>query len=319
MKSREKKYGGWAIVTGATSGIGRSFAHRIAEQGRNVVLVARTEEALRETADALRAEHGVDTRTVALDLSEPSAAEALDRRTLDLDVGLLVNNAAIEQRGAFVRHTPEELRRAVQLNVTSPTELGQRFGRRFVARRGGGIIFVAGIIGHQAVPHLASYAATKAHQLSLAEALFHELRPHGVDVLALSPGLTTTPMVHRLRQAIRFGRIGMLPLRPDRVARAGLRSLGRRPSIVAGVQYRFFAMLTKRVLSRAAGARLFGTLFRLAFADKTLLDPTRGPSAERARGGGDAGATTPPDLAVSSASPSRRVHRSSRKTTAPRE
>ena len=130
-------------------------------------------------------------------------------------------------------------------------------------------------IGHQAVPYLASYAATKAHQLSLAEGLHYELRRHGVDVLGLSPGLTTTAMVGRLANDIRFGRIGMLPLRSRGVARAALAHLGRRPSAVVGLQYRFFAMLTKRILSRARGAWLFGTLFRFAFADKSLLDPIR--------------------------------------------
>ena len=121
---------------------------------------------------------------------------------------------------------------------------------------------------------MANYAATKAHQVNLAEALYYELRPHGVDVLGLSPGLTQTPMVGRLEQSIRFGRVGMMKLRPDYVAKVGLKRLGRRPSVVVGRQYQFFAMLTKRVLSRATGAWLFGTLIRIAIGDKRLLDPT---------------------------------------------
>ncbi len=116
-------------------------------------------------------------------------------------MGLLINNAAAEQRGAFLRHSDRELRDLIELNITAPTELGQKFGRRFVQRRRGGIIFVSGSIAYQAVPHLANYAATKAHQLNLAEALYFELRPYGVDVLGLAPGLfndaTSTPLIQR--------------------------------------------------------------------------------------------------------------------------
>ena len=275
MKSLTNRYGSWAVVTGASSGIGKSFARRLARAGMNVVLVARSEDALNETADELRSQYAVQTRVLALDLSSAVARETLDQETLDLDVGLLINNAAVEQRGAFVRQTPEELSDVIRVNAAAPTDLAQRFGRRFVDRRRGGIIFVSGSIGYQGVPFLANYAATKAHQVHLAEALYYELRPYGVDVLGLSPGLTKTPMVGRLEESIRFGRIGMLQLRPERVANVGLRQLGRRPSVVAGWEYKFFAFVTKRLLTRAQGAWLFGTLIRIAFADKSLLNPRR--------------------------------------------
>ena len=118
-------------------------------------------------------------------------------------------------------------------------------------------------------------AATKAHQVNLAEALYYELRPYGIDVLGLSPGLTRTPMVGRLEQSIRFGRVGMMKLLPDYVAKVGLKQLGKRPSVVVGLQYKVFAMLTKRFLSRAAGAWLFGTLMRIAFGDRFYKRRTR--------------------------------------------
>ena len=273
MASLSSRYGGWAVVTGASSGIGESFAEQLAHEGMNLVLVARSEDRLEKTAIQLRTQYAVQVRVLPLDLTEPTSAETLDLETLDLDVGLLISNAAVEQRGAFLRHSTDELRRVIDLNVMTPTELGQRFGSRFVRRGKGGIVFVSGSIAYQAVPYLANYAATKAHQVLLAEALYYELRRHGVDVLGLSPGLTRTPMVGRLERSIRFGRIGMRQLRPEYVARVGLRQLGRRPSVVVGLQYKVFAMLTKRVLSRARGAWLFGTLIRLAFGDKTMLDP----------------------------------------------
>ena len=282
MKTLSTKYGGWAVVTGASSGIGRSFAHLVARDGMNVVLVARSEDALKETADELHSRYSVQTRVLALDLTEPLSRETLDRETVDLDVGLLINNAAVEQRGAFLRDSDQELRNAIELNVAAPTELGQRFGRRFIQANRGGIIFVSGSIGYQAVPNLANYAATKAHQANLAEALYYELRPYKVDVLGLSPGLTTTPMVGRLEQAINFGRIGMLQLTPEYVAKQGLKELGRRPSSVVGLQYKIFALLTKHFLSRAAGAWVFGTLIRMAFRDTSQLDPTIDPEPTQA-------------------------------------
>lgn len=277
MKSLTKRYGGWAIVTGASSGIGRRFAHRVATDGMNLVLVARSEDALQQTADEIHDQYAVQTRVLTLDLSQPISREILDRETVDLDVGLLINNAAVEQRGTFVRHSIEEIRQGLELNVTAPTELAQIFGRRFVKRGHGGIVFISGSIAYQAVPYLANYAAAKSHQLNLAEAMYYELKPYGVDILALAPGLTKTPMVRRLEESINFGRIGMLKLDPDLSAAAGLKYLGRKPSHTVGLQYQVFALLTKRVLSRAAGAWLFGTLIRSAFNDCSKLDPNNIP------------------------------------------
>lgn len=281
LSKKLRRYGDWAIVTGASSGIGRSFAHHLASAGLNVVLVARSERALQSVSDALRENHGVQTRVLPLDLTKPSASQKLEAATADLDVGLLVNNAAVEQRGAFVGHSQQELREAIELNVTLPTDLGQRFGSRFVESGCGAIIFLSGSIGYQAVPHLASYAAAKAHQLHLAEALHYELKPHGVDVLALSPGITQTPMIARLEEAIHFIRIGLLKLTPDYVARVGLKQLGRRPSVVPGLQNKVLAFLMKRILSRAQGAWLFGKLLRIAFTNKSLLKPKQEDSRSR--------------------------------------
>ena len=102
MKSLSAKYGGWAVVTGASSGIGRSIAERLAADGMNLVLVARSEQALQETADELRSRYSIQTRVLSLDLADPISPETLDLETIDLDVGLLVNNAAIEQRLSLI-------------------------------------------------------------------------------------------------------------------------------------------------------------------------------------------------------------------------
>ena len=269
------KYGEWAIVTGATSGIGRSFAEQLAGNGVNVVLVSRTQSELNSVSEELRESFGIQTRTLPLDLTRSSHRKQLEAETADLDIGILINNAAVEQFGSFVGHDSQELRDSIELNVVAPSELGHWFGRRFVERGRGAIIFLAGNIGYQAVPHLASYAAAKAHQLHLAEALHYELRSHGVDVLALSPGITKTPMMNRIEEAIRFRRIGLIKSKPESVAHLGLRKLGRRASVAVGLQTNILAILMKFALTRGMGAWLFGFLLRHAFVDKSLLNPER--------------------------------------------
>lgn len=270
-----KKYGEWAIVTGATSGIGKSFAEQLARNGVNVVLVSRTESVLKSIEEELRHMHGIQTRILPLDLTKSDHRRELETATADLDIGILINNAAVEQFGSFVAHDAQELRDAIELNVVAPSELGQWFGRRFVERGRGAIIFLAGSIGYQAVPHLASYAAAKAHQLHLAEALHYELRPHGIDVLALSPGITKTPMMDRIEESIHFRRIGLIKSKPEKVAQVGLRQLGRRSSVAVGAQSKILAVLMKYALTRGMGAWLFGVLVRYAFIDKILLSPIR--------------------------------------------
>ena len=104
MASLSSRYGGWAVVTGASSGIGESFAEQLAHEGMNLVLVARSEDRLEKTAIQLRTQYAVQVRVLPLDLTEPTSAETLDLETLDLDVGLLISNAAVEQRGAFLLH-----------------------------------------------------------------------------------------------------------------------------------------------------------------------------------------------------------------------
>ncbi len=282
MKNMKTQYGPWAIVTGASSGIGEQFARQLAEQGVNLVVVARREEVLNELANELHQEFGIETDVVAADLANSQGLQSVKNAADKYEIGLLVNNAGIEQSGSFFRYDSRETRRLVDLNVTAPIDLAQHIGRQMVTRRRGGIIFVAAALGYQGVPWYANYAASKANLIVLAESLHYELKSQGVDVLALSPGITRTPMAGRLSSESNFASIGLRQLTPAYVARTGLRSLGYRASVVTGIQYKFFGFLTKWIMPRSASAWMFGKLMKYAFkSDPTPSDVIPAPTLEK--------------------------------------
>lgn len=187
-------YGPWAIVAGASDGTGAAFAEELARHGVNLVLVARR----RPLLDELAARLDVETRVVTLDLSEPTAVEELARATDDLEVGLLVYNAGADTVNRRVLDRDlDELRGFVQRNCTSVLEASHHFGGRMVRRGRGGVILVTSGAAWCGGDTLSVYGATKAFDLVLAEGLWAEWQPHGVDVLALVLGPTDTPSLQR--------------------------------------------------------------------------------------------------------------------------
>ncbi|MBX3637509.1 MAG: SDR family oxidoreductase [Rubrivivax sp.] len=191
-----------ALVTGASSGIGAALAERFARAGFDLVLVARSEDKLRQQSRALAAAHGVRARVAPADLSRPEAAPRLAaqmkraRRPIDV----LVNCAGVLAHGSFVDMAPTRHRELIDLNVSGLTDMLACFVPGMVARGAGRVLNVASIAAFQPVPTLATYAATKAYVLSLTESLAEELRGTGVSVTALCPGITATPMLTRAEQ-----------------------------------------------------------------------------------------------------------------------
>ena len=230
------RYGGAALVTGASAGIGEAFASVLAARGMDMILVARREERLRSLAVRLEGQHGVRCLVVPQDLAEPSAADAIHSAvaTAGVPVGLLVNNAGFGTYGPFQAQDAEHQAAMVDLNCRAPLLLTHAFLPAMLERARGAIIFVASIAGYQPTPFLSVYGATKAFDLMLAEALWAELRPHGIDVLALSPGLTRTEFqqVAGTEHMTRHGRGDA----PESVVEAALAALGRSPSVVPGAR-----------------------------------------------------------------------------------
>ena len=186
----------WALVTGASSGLGAEFARQIAAKGYNVVLVARREDKLRAVADDICAAHGVETHVYPFDLSRRDAPGALMSR-LNADgitLRLAVNDAGIDVTGRFVTQDWEQLRMLLNLNVYTTTALTKYFARHMQARGGGTVINMASLGGLYPMPYHAVYGGTKAYILSMTEAVAYEMRDSGVTFTAAAPGLVQTQM-----------------------------------------------------------------------------------------------------------------------------
>ena len=226
----------WAVVTGASSGLGVDFAEILAERGANLVLVARRKDRLEALAQRLEKELGIRTRTVPADLAQPEARVALaaDLAGAGIDVDVLVNNAGFGVYGPFAEAEWEREDQMLQLNVVALTHLTKLFVRGMVERNRGWIMQVASIGAYQASPMYGAYSATKAYVLSFGEALAYELRATNVKVSVLSPGVTKTEFLEVSGQTPNFyQRMSMATSRA--VAEAGVRAMLRgKPSHVPG-------------------------------------------------------------------------------------
>jgi short-subunit dehydrogenase len=221
------RYGPWAVIAGGSEGVGASVARLLGERGVNVVLVARRQDALDETASTVAAE----TRTVVLDLSAADAAEVLAAATADLDVGMLVYNAGADPHmSRFLDQPPDVWHSMVARNCTAVLGAVHHYGDRMVQRGCGGIVLVSSGAAWAGGSHLAVYGATKAFDLLLAESLWAELGPQGVDVLAMVLGATDTPAFRRLLGDRTVDDLAD----PDDVARDLLDNLGNGPTFPPG-------------------------------------------------------------------------------------
>jgi short-subunit dehydrogenase len=195
MSEFAKRYGPWAIVAGASDGTGAEFAEQLAARGVNTVLVARRRPLLDELAERLPNE----SRVVVLDLSTPDAGQRLAEATADLDIGLLVYNAGADQHSTpFLSQPIEDLRALVRRNCLTVLDACYDVGSRLVARGRGGLLLLSSGAAWCGGAHIAAYGGTKAFDLVLAEALWAEWKPLGVDVLAMVLGATDTPSLQRV-------------------------------------------------------------------------------------------------------------------------
>ena len=227
--------GDWALVTGASSGLGVELAKALAGRRVNLVLAARREAPMRQLAEELRQRHDVKILVEPIDLGEPGSAAALQRRLDEQQVepDILINNAAFGLNSPFVQHDPARLRAMLQLNVMALTDLTHLFGKRMANRGSGYILLVASIAAYHPTPILAAYGAAKAFVLSLGESLHVELAPN-VGVTVLSPGLMDTEFAGVAGfQPPAFALRAMLS--PEAVAEIGLNAMfDGKSSVVAG-------------------------------------------------------------------------------------
>lgn len=259
-----KKYGSWALVTGASRGMGAEFARQLADRGFNIVLAARKKHLLESLATELEEKHNIKTRVIIVDLSETEAADAIIEATNDIQVGLLINNAMMMMAGAFVKHDLNDEINMLNVNITTPLRLTHYFGTQMRERGSGGIIFVASIAGYNSMPYMANYIAAKSYLVSFGEALYHEFKKEGVDILVLSPGLTDTdphnthePIVG-IQERDRTTKDRGMAVTP--VVADTLENLGRKISVIPGMKYKIMAFIFKHFLTRARVSNLFGSM-----------------------------------------------------------
>jgi len=250
-----ERYGDWALVTGASAGIGEEFARALAAEGISCVLTARRKERLAELATELETRWNVQTRVVAADLSTPGGADLLVDAVSDIDLAILVNNAGVGYAGRFDKQDPDRLRAMVELNCTSPVVLTSRLLPKMIERTRGAIIVVGSTAGRQALPFLGVYAATKAFDLLFGEALFVELRDRGIDVTVLMPGPVATEFERSAGETRVDPSADELP---ENCVRIALEALGRQPAVVSGTWMNFVRANVNRVLPRAVMAFVAG-------------------------------------------------------------
>ena len=251
------RYGPWALVTGASAGLGVDYARQLAARGLKLILTARREERLRDLAQELETAHGTESLVVPLDLVTEGAVAELDRAVGEREVGLVVANAGFGGKGPFLAGDAGWDAAMVRLNCIVPVEMAHRWIPPMVPRARGGLIVVASTAAFQATPDMAVYGATKVFDLHLAEALAEEFGPGGIDVLAICPGTTDTEF-HAVAGGIAtFGNMA----KPEDVVRLSLDRLPRRGSVVEGFRNKVMTF-ANRFAPRKLSTRIAGRIIR---------------------------------------------------------
>lgn len=262
------RYGSWALIAGASEGLGAAFARELAGRGMNLVLVARRRAPLERLAAETRETFGVEVRCLDGDLADRSFLDGLEAACADVEVGLLICNAAQAPIGEFASRDPGDLTRVVDVNVRAPMVLLRAFLPGMTARGRGGVILMTSFTGNLGTPKIAAYAASKAFLRVLGEGLWYELKDEGVDVLACSCSAVRTPGYNSAA-----GRDAPGTLDPEQVVGQALRALGRKPVVFPGCVNRIATMAMTRLLPRRTA---IGILARSTDAAARLRDTKGG-------------------------------------------
>lgn len=260
MTQFQDKYGPWALVTGASSGIGAEFGRQLAARGLNLVLVARRLTQLQQLAAQLTRDHGCEVRAVECDLSAANVLETLRPHLDALDIGLLVNNAGFANTGPVIDNDLDRELQLLYVNCRAYLMLAHALGRRLSVRGKGGMIFTSSTTAFVPAAAWANYSASKAYELALGEAMHVEMRPKGVDVLVVCPGPSPTGLydvsnqnLARIPRTMRF-----LVVEPSDVVAAALKNLGKKRSVVVGWGNKL-VMQVGRVVPRGLLSRNFSS------------------------------------------------------------
>lgn len=253
MKAEQfkQKYGLYALVAGGSDGLGFAFAEAIARRGLNLVLIARQKERLESAAARLKETYKIDVIFIAADMADYENVKKLIG-TLKVPIGLLVYNAAFAPIGLFENMSEEHLALATAVNVKTPLLLSKFLSAPMIERKRGGIVLMSSLAGSQGSPNLAAYAATKSFNAILAEGLWKELKPHGVDVLACCAGAILTPGYKQAEKT----KLAPGTMEANKIAEQTLNALGRKPIIIPGIINKIGRFILTRLLSRKAAINI---------------------------------------------------------------
>ncbi|RMD84646.1 MAG: SDR family NAD(P)-dependent oxidoreductase [Candidatus Dadabacteria bacterium] len=254
------RYGSWAVVTGASSGIGRALAEELARRGVSVLAVARRRDRLESLRAQIVSSGTAECEYVVCDLADPRFLEHLLPACAGKDIGLVACNAGVGAKGLHAQTPPEQIARVVAVNCTAAALVARAFLPRLLKRGRGGLMITGSIEGYLGFPYSATYSASKAFARSLGEAIWGETRSSGIDVLVLAPGATDTEILDA--QGIARARLSGV-MKPEAVAKAALDHLGRGPHFVPGAHNKMMVAAMK-VLPRRLAVRLAGRAMRSA-------------------------------------------------------
>jgi len=257
----KQKYGSVALVAGASEGIGAAFANGLAARGFDIILVARRKEPLMQVAAELEKKYGVKTTVVTCDLADTDATEQIQRTIGDIEVDVLVYNAALPYIGPYLKVPAEHHRKIAAVNVLTPLSIIHHFGERMVQRKRGAVIVITSLAGMQGAGFLTTYAATKAFGRILAESLWYEWKNKGVDVIGCIAGATSTPgyISSKPKPASTLAP----PVQtPEAVMEECLKKLGKVPSFISGGSNKLASFFMNHILSVKAAVTIMGDTTR---------------------------------------------------------
>lgn len=248
-------FGPWAVITGASSGIGEEFARQLAQVGLNLVLVARRLSALETLGSELAKTFSIHYRAVELDLTCDDFLERIEEATHDLDIGLVISNAGSMMAGDFLTIDQQIWQQDLRLNAKAHLDLAHHFGQHLARRKRGGLLLVSSTAALQGIPFSAEYAAAKAYVLTLGEALHVEFQRMGVHVTVLLPGATDTPLM--AASGFNPDTLPIKPMSPKQCVAEGLTALSaNRATHIAGRLNRIMAA----VMPHSLAIRMYGSL-----------------------------------------------------------
>jgi len=249
-----KRYGEWALITGASSGIGEEFARQLAQSKYNLVLIARREDRLNMLATELQKLYAIQVVCIPLDLGIQDFIPAIEKHISGIEIGLLINNAGFTISNNFLSSDLSGQLELIDVNIRALTALTHHFGNKMKEKRLGGIINVASASGYLPVPRWSVYAASKAYVLHFTEALWYEFKDTGIDILALCPGATQTEFGGNVNQQI--------GINVTDVVMTALKNLSKKPSVIAGLKNKlgivFLKLLSRKTLI-TLGAKIVKT------------------------------------------------------------